>query len=168
MSCVVSGTRPLLVELQALLVPSQYGTPTRVVTGLDSKRVAQLGAILESRGGLQLAGQDTYVKVAGGLRLTDPAVDLGLTLAMASSLRELPLPVDLLALGEVGLTGELRPATQLEARLEEARAHGFRRAIIGLHDRTKAPRVKGIEIIAVQTVREAIEESFARMQGQSA
>jgi len=167
-SCVVSGTRPLLVELQALLVPSQYGTPTRVVTGLDSKRVAQLGAILESRGGLQLAGQDTYVKVAGGLRLTDPAVDLGLTLAMASSLRELPLPVDLLALGEVGLTGELRPATQLEARLEEARAHGFRRAIIGLHDRTKAPRVKGIEIIAVQTVREAIEESFARMQGQSA
>jgi DNA repair protein RadA/Sms len=91
-SCVMSGTRPLLVELQALLVPSQYGTPTRVVTGLDSKRVAQLGAILESRSGLQLAGQDTYVKIAGGLRLTDPAVDLGLTLAMASSLRERPLP----------------------------------------------------------------------------
>ena len=159
-SCVMSGTRPLLVELQALLVPSQYGTPTRVVTGLDSKRVAQLGAILESRGGLQLVGQDTYVKVAGGLRLTDPAVDLGLVLAMASSLRERPLPVDLLALGEVGLTGELRPVTQLEARLEEARAHGFARAVVAMHDRTKAPKVRGMKLVAVQSVREAVEAAF--------
>lgn len=159
-SCVMSGTRPLLVELQALLVPSQYGTPTRVVTGLDSKRVAQLGAILESRGGLQLVGQDTYVKVAGGLRLTDPAIDLGLTLAMASSLRERPLPVDLLALGEVGLTGELRPVSQLAARLEEARAHGFGRAIVALHDTTKAPRVRGMKLLPVQSVREAVQAAF--------
>lgn len=159
-SCVMSGTRPLLVELQALLVPSQYGTPTRVVTGLDSKRVAQLGAILESRSGLQLVGQDTYVKVAGGLRLTDPAVDLGLTLAMASSLRERPLPVDLIALGEVGLTGELRPVTQLEARLEEARAHGFTKAIVGVHDTGKLPRVKGMNVIAVQSVRDAVNAAF--------
>jgi DNA repair protein RadA/Sms len=159
-SCVMSGTRPLLVELQALLVPSQYGTPTRVVTGLDSKRVAQLGAILESRSGLQLVGQDTYVKVAGGLRLTDPAVDLGLTLAMASSLRERPLPVDLLALGEVGLTGELRPVTQLEARLEEARAHGFTRAVVGLHDSGKMPKVRGMQVVAVQSVRDAVNAAF--------
>jgi DNA repair protein RadA/Sms len=166
-TCVLSGTRPLLVELQALLVPSQYGTPTRVVTGLDSKRVAQLGAILESRSGLQLIGHDTYVKVAGGLRLTDPAVDLGLTLAMASSLREKPLPVDLIALGEVGLTGELRPVVQLEARLEEARAHGFRRAIVALHDRRKAPRVREIQVVPVETVRQAVEEAFAAMQAGS-
>jgi DNA repair protein RadA/Sms len=159
-SCVMSGTRPLLVELQALLVPSQYGTPTRVVTGLDSKSVAQLGAILESRSGLQLAGQDTYVKVAGGLRLTDPAVDLGLTLAMASSLRERPLPVDLIALGEVGLTGELRPVVQLEARLEEARAHGFTKAVVGIHDSGKVPRVKGMHVIAVQSIREAVNAAF--------
>jgi DNA repair protein RadA/Sms len=159
-SCVMSGTRPLLVELQALLVPSQYGTPTRVVTGLDSKRVAQLGAILESRGGLQLIGQDTYVKVAGGLRLTDPAVDLGLTLAMASSLRERPLPVDLIALGEVGLTGELRPVTQLEARLQEAKAHGFGRAVVGLPDAARAPRIKGVTVHAVRSVREAVEVAF--------
>jgi len=161
-SCVMSGTRPLLVELQALLVNSQYGTPTRVVTGLDSKRVAQLGAILESRGGLQLTGQDTYVKVAGGLRLTDPAIDLGLTLAMASSLREVPLPVDLVALGEIGLTGELRPVTRLEMRLEEARAHGFRRAIVGAHDAQKLPRVKDMEIVAVRGVADAVNEAFAR------
>jgi DNA repair protein RadA/Sms len=159
-SCVMSGTRPLLVELQALLVPSQYGTPTRVVTGLDSKRVAQLGAILESRSGLQLVGQDTYVKVAGGLRLTDPAVDLGLTLAMASSLRERPLPADFIALGEVGLTGELRPVTQLEARLEEARAHGFTKAVVGLHDSGKVPTVKGMQVVAVTSVRDAVNAAF--------
>lgn len=163
-SCVMSGTRPLLVELQALLVPSQYGTPTRVVTGLDSKRVAQLGAILESRGGLQLVGKDTYVKVAGGLRLTDPAVDLGLTLAMASSLRERPLPVDLIALGEVGLTGELRPVTQLETRLEEARAHGFGRAVVAMHDRGKLPQVRGMQLHAVSSVRDAVEVAFADVQ----
>ena len=164
-SCVMSGTRPLLVELQALLVPSQYGTPTRVVTGLDSKRVAQLGAILESRGGLQLVGQDTYVKVAGGLRLTDPAVDLGLTLSMASSLRERPLPVDLIAIGEVGLTGELRPVVQLEARLEEARAHGFARAIVGLHESRKSPKVRGMQIVGVRSVREAVQAAFEGAKG---
>ena len=159
-TCIVSGTRPLLVELQALLVPSQYGTPTRVVTGIDSKRVAQLAAILESRGGAQVLGQDVYVKVAGGLRLSDPAGDLSLVLAMASSLRERPLPADLVALGEVGLTGELRAVTQLETRLEEARAHGFTRAVVAVGDPRKVPRPEGIEVFAVGTLREGIAAAF--------
>ncbi|HKK73179.1 MAG TPA: DNA repair protein RadA [Candidatus Krumholzibacteria bacterium] len=160
-SCIVSGTRPLLVEVQALLVSSQYGTPTRVVTGIDTKRVAQLAAILEARGDVQLIGNDVYVKVAGGLRLNDPAADLSLLLAMASSLREVPLPSDLIALGEVGLTGELRRVGQLDLRLEEARAHGFRRALVAAHDPGSVPRIQGIEGIAVSTVRDAIRAAWA-------
>lgn len=160
-TCIMSGTRPLLVELQALLVPSQYGTPTRVVTGIDSKRVAQLAAILEARGDAQVLGQDVYVKVAGGLRLVDPAGDLALALAMTSSLRERPLPADLLALGEVGLTGELRVVTQLEGRLEEARAHGFTRAVVGVPDGRKVNGPAGFEVHAVSTLRAAIEVAFA-------
>lgn len=159
-TCVVSGTRPLLVEVQALLVPSQYGTPTRVVTGIDTKRVAQLAAILEARGDVQLIGNDVYVKVAGGLRLADPAADLALVLAMASSLREVPLPPDLIALGEVGLTGELRRTAQVDLRLEEARAHGFRRALVGGDDAKALPRVDGIAVEAVATVRDALRLAF--------
>jgi DNA repair protein RadA/Sms len=159
-SCIVSGTRPLLVEVQALLVSSQYGTPTRVVTGIDTKRVAQLAAILEARGDVQLIGNDVYVKVAGGLRLNDPAADLSLVLAMASSLREAPLPSDLLALGEVGLTGELRRVGQIDLRLEEARAHGFRRALVAAHDPASVPRVDGIETVAVSTVRDAVRAAW--------
>jgi len=159
-TCIVSGTRPLLVEVQALLVPSQYGTPTRVVTGIDTKRVAQLAAILEARGDIQLIGNDVYVKVAGGLRLADPAADLALVLAMASSLREMPLPADLIALGEVGLTGELRRTAQVELRLEEARAHGFRRALVAGHDPKAAPRVDGIAVEFVSTVRDALRIAF--------
>ena len=160
-SCIVSGTRPLLVELQALLVPSQYGTPTRVVTGIDTKRVAQLAAILEARGDVQLIGSDVYVKVAGGLRVSDPAADLALVLAMASSLRELPLPADLIALGEVGLTGELRRCAQADLRLEEARAHGFSRALVAAPEARGIPRVDGIEVEPVSTVREALAAAFA-------
>ena len=164
-TCIVSGTRPLLVEVQALLVPSQYGTPTRVVTGIDTKRVAQLAAILEARGDVQMLGNDLYVKVAGGLRVVDPAADLALVLAMASSLREVPLPSDLIAMGEVGLTGELRRAGQIDVRLEEAKAHGFRRALVAAHDPDALPRAKGIEVIAVSTVRDAVRAAFGEIRG---
>jgi DNA repair protein RadA/Sms len=160
-TCIVSGTRPLLVEVQALLVPSQYGTPTRVVTGIDSKRVAQLAAILEARGDAQVLGQDVYVKVSGGLRLVDPAGDLALVLAMASSLRERPLPSDLIAIGEVGLTGELRSVTQIEGRLEEARAHGFTRAVFGVPDGREVRGPGKLAVHGVATVRAAIEVAFA-------
>jgi DNA repair protein RadA/Sms len=159
-SCILSGTRPFLVELQALLVKTQYAAPTRVVTGIDSKRVAQLAAILESKTDLELAKFDVYVKVAGGLRVTDPATDLAVAVAMASSKLGQPLPADLLVLGEVGLTGELRGLRQVSARLEEARAHGFRRALIASHSANELPAPRGMEVRAVTQLREAARAAF--------
>jgi DNA repair protein RadA/Sms len=161
-SAILSGTRPLLVELQALLVRSQYAAPTRVVTGLDSKRVAQLAAILASKGRIESLGHDVYVKVAGGLYVTDPGTDLGLVLAMTSSLKALELPADLLAVGEVGLTGELRAVPQLGARLEEAQAHGFQRAVVASHEPRRLPRLSDMQIAAVANVREALGATFGR------
>ena len=119
--CAVrNGSRVFLVEVQALVAPSRYGTPQRVVQGVDSKRVALLAAILEKRAGLDLAGCDVFVKVAGGGRLDDPAADLALLAALASSLRERPVPAGTLVLGEVGLTGVVRPAAAESERLREA------------------------------------------------
>lgn len=167
-TCVVPGTRPLLVEIQALLVPSQYGTPTRVVTGVDTKRVAQLAAILEAKGDHQLLGHDVYVKVGGNLRLSDPGADLALALAMASSLRETALPPDLLVLGEVGLTGELRGVSQIEARLEEAKAHGFRRALVAAHDPDRLPRPEGVQVLAASRLRDAVRAAFTAAKSSGA
>lgn len=159
-SCILSGSRPFLVEMQSLLVKTQYASPTRVVTGVDSKRVAQLAAILERRSELQVLGHDIYVKVAGGLRVADPATDLALAVAMASSLLDRPLPADLIILGEVGLTGELRRVPQLGARLEEARAHGFARALVAAPGSDGPPRLEGMEIASVSQIREAARTAF--------
>lgn len=157
-TAVFSGTRPFLVEVQALMSKSQYGTPARVVAGVDAKRVALLGAILERKGHVQLGGLDTYVKIAGGFRVTDPAADLAILLAMNSSVRERPLPADLLCLGEVGLTGELRPAHHLPVRLQEAAAHGFTRAIVAGTGKIDAPR--GLDLVRVTTLRQALGAAF--------
>jgi DNA repair protein RadA/Sms len=128
--CAVrNGSRVFLVEVQALVAHSAYGTPQRVVQGVDSKRVALLAAILEKRAGLDLAGCDIFVKVAGGMRLDDPAADLAILVAIASSLRERAVAPGTLILGEVGLTGEVRAASGQEERLREARRHGFTRAV---------------------------------------
>ena len=159
-SALLSGTRTFLVEFQALMVRSQYGTPTRVVTGVDSKRVAQLAAILESRGDLAVLGHDIYLKVAGGVRVTDPATDLAIAVAMASSLKERPLPADLLVMGEVGLTGELRAVPQLKHRLAEARAHGFTKALVAAPDPSQVPRAKQLEIVGVSRLRDALRLAF--------
>ncbi len=159
-TAILSGTRPFLVELQALLVDTQYATPTRVVTGIDSKRVAQLAAILETKTDLSVLRKDVYVKVAGGLRVSDPATDLALAAAMASSVISRPLPADLLVLGEVGLTGELRSLPQIQSRLEEAHAHGFRRAVVAAHDPSKISVPEGMELRVVTQVREATRAAF--------
>lgn len=126
---VQNGSRIFLVEVQALVAPARYGTPQRVVQGVDGKRVALLAAILEKRAGLDLAGCDIFVKVAGGGRLDDPAADLAILAALASSLRERPLPPGTLVLGEVGLTGAVRPAAAEPERLREAARHGFTHAV---------------------------------------
>jgi DNA repair protein RadA/Sms len=126
---VQNGSRIFLVEVQALVAPARYGTPQRVVQGVDGKRVALLAAILEKRAGLDLAGCDIFVKVAGGGRLDDPAADLAILTALASSLRERALPAGTLVLGEVGLTGALRPVSSEQERLREALRLGFTHAV---------------------------------------
>jgi DNA repair protein RadA/Sms len=126
-TALMEGTRPVLVEVQALAARSGYGTPQRVTTGLDPKRLALLLAVLERRAGVRLADQDVFVQVTGGLRLTEPGADLAVAAALLSSLHNRPTPPDALYFGELGLGGEVRPIAGLERRLAEASRLGFRR-----------------------------------------
>jgi DNA repair protein RadA/Sms len=161
--CAVrNGSRVFLVEVQALVAPSRYGTPQRVVQGVDGKRVALLAAILEKRAGLDLAGCDVFVKVAGGGRLDDPAADLAILVALASSLREKVVPAGTLVLGEVGLTGELRPAIALSERLREAHRQGFGRAVCaGDRGAVEAGGAEGLALVAAGSVEEAVALAMA-------
>ncbi|MEX0995212.1 MAG: magnesium chelatase domain-containing protein, partial [Balneolaceae bacterium] len=129
-TCVIEGTRPLLIEVQALVTPSGYGTPQRTAGGFDHRRLSLLIAVLEKRAGLQMSGQDVYLNVAGGLKVTDTAADLAVIMAIASSYRDKPLKQDLFVLGEVGLGGEIRSVPFLEQRLKEGMKMGFRKAIL--------------------------------------
>jgi len=159
-TAIQTGSRPFLVEVQALLMNSNYATPSRVVTGADSKRVALLAAILERKGQIQVSGLDIFVKIAGGLKVDDPGADLALVAAMASSVRDRALPADQILLGEVGLTGELRPAHGIAPRLQEAAAHGFRRAVVACFDRRKLPKIEGMRIEPVRTLAGALAAAF--------
>jgi len=163
-SCVCAvrgGSRVFLVEVQALASPSRYGTPQRVVQGVDSKRVALLAAILEKRAGLDLAGCDIFVKVSGGARLEDPGADLALLTALASSLREIPVPEDTLVLGEVGLNGALRTVGDAAPRLREAARHGFKRAVVARGGRDER-KLAGMKLETADTVGEAVALALAR------
>lgn len=154
---VKNGSRTFMVEVQALVSGARYGTPQRVVQGVDSKRVALLAAILEKRAGLDLAGCDIFVKVAGGGRIDDPGADLAIMAALASSVREKPVPLDTVIVGEVGLTGEVRPVADLDARLREAARHGFVRAILAAGKSGGKTRVTaGMAKVTVATVQEAM------------
>ncbi len=123
--CVQQGARPVLLEIQALTSPTAFGNPRRLASGLDYNRLHIIIAVLEKKVGLNLGSQDVYVNITGGLRVDDPAVDLAVTAAIASAYRERPLPADVVALGEIGLTGELRPAGQMDQRLREAKRLNF-------------------------------------------
>jgi len=157
-SVVVSsleGTRPVLLELQALVAQASIGTPRRTVLGADYNRVCLLLAVLEKRAGVPLGSQDVYVNVAGGGRVTEPAADLGIVVAAASSYMDRVVPPDVLVVGEVGLTGEVRAVAGLELRLREAAALGFRRAIVpqsNVVEPTKVP----LDIRGVATVGDAL------------
>ncbi|RME84415.1 MAG: DNA repair protein RadA, partial [Zetaproteobacteria bacterium] len=126
----IEGTRPLLVELQALVAPTVYATPRRATVGLDANRAAMIAAVLERRLGAPLAGMDLYLNAVGGLRLLEPAADLPAALAMLSAALDVPLPEDTCAFGELGLAGELRPVSRPEARVREAIRMGFRRIVL--------------------------------------
>jgi DNA repair protein RadA/Sms len=152
----IEGTRPLLVELQALGSPTSFGMPRRVANGVDPQRVALLLAVLEKRLGLPLQNHDVYVNVVGGLRLEEPAIDLGVVVAVVSSLRDAPVDPQLVVFGEVGLTGEVRAIGHVEARLREAAKLGFRRCLLPQANCQPAPTVAGMELCGVRTVSEAL------------
>lgn len=158
--CTLEGTRPLLVEAQALASPSPLAMPRRVVTGFDLNRVSLLIAILEKRLGLHLYGQDIYLNMAGGIRVTEPAADLGVAAAIASSFREQPLDPRTVIMGEVGLGGEVRAIPYLEARLREAEKLGFRRVLVPEHNRPPETLSGTIEVSAVASVMTAFELLF--------
>ena len=152
---VWEGTRPLLVEIQALVDESNYGNPRRVAVGMEQNRLAMLLAVLHRHGGLQLGDQDVFVNVVGGVKVLETGADLALLFAIVSSFRDRPLPDDLVVFGEVGLSGEIRPVPSGQERLQEARKHGFARAIV---PKGNAPRSDmGMSVIAVSTLAEAIE-----------
>lgn len=149
------GTRPLLVELQALVDGSQLNNPRRLAVGAEHNRLAMLLAVLHRHGGVQMADQDVFVNVVGGVKVEETGADLPLILAMVSSLRDRPLPRDLITFGEVGLSGEIRPVPSGQERLQEAAKHGFRRAIVPKGNMPKQP-IAGMEVVAASTLAEAL------------
>lgn len=150
------GTRPLLIELQALVDTSHFGNPRRLAVGVDGNRLGMLLAVLHRHGGIQVGDQDVFVNVVGGVKVMETSADLALTLAVLSSLRDRPLPRDLVVFGEVGLAGEIRPVPSGQERLREAAKHGFTRAIVPKGNAPKAA-IKGMEVIAVRNIEEALE-----------
>ena len=150
------GTRPLLVEIQALVDGSQLGNPRRVAVGLDQNRLAMLLAVLHRHGGLYMADQDVFVNVVGGVKVTETSADLALLLAIVSSFKDKCLPKDLVVFGEVGLAGEIRPVPSGQERLREAAKHGFTRAIVPKANVPKSP-IPGLEVIGVSKIAQALE-----------
>ncbi|HEU0115697.1 MAG TPA: DNA repair protein RadA [Thermomicrobiales bacterium] len=158
----VEGTRPILVEVQALTTPTNFGLPRRSANGLETSRLQLLVAVLQKRVGLGLGSQDIYANVVGGLRIAEPAADLAVSLAIASSFKERPVDVGTVAVGEIGLSGELRSVGQIDRRLIESARLGFRRAIIpGSVARRALPNVDGMQILRADSVGEAIEAAIA-------
>lgn len=155
-TCVMEGVRPVLAEVQTLVVPSSLGNPRRVSNGFDYNRAMLLLAVLEKRGGLLLNGCDAYFNVIGGLSLDEPAADLATIIALASSFRDRPVPNDLAAIGEVGLTGELRAVSSLGQRLSEVRRLGFTKCLIPKRTQGKLAVPEGLELIRVSNIREAL------------
>ncbi|AJD49537.1 DNA repair protein RadA [Isoalcanivorax pacificus W11-5] len=153
---VWEGTRPLLVELQALVDQSHFGNPRRVCVGLEQNRLAMLLAVLHRHGGIQVGDQDVFANVVGGVKVMETGADLALLLAIVSSFRDRTLSRELVVFGEVGLSGEIRPVPQGQDRLSEAAKHGFRKAIIARANKPRAA-IEGMQVIAVSTLAEALE-----------
>ena len=157
-SCVMEGTRPVLAEIQALLAPSALASPRRTSNGFDYNRLYLLLAVLEKRGAMSVNSCDAYMNVVGGLTLDEPAADLAACLAIASSFRDVPVPDNLAAIGEVGLTGEIRTVNAIDHRLAEVSRLGFTQCVVPSRTRARITAPAGLELIYVKTVREAIEK----------
>ena len=153
----MEGTRPLLVEVQALVAPTSYGVPQRTATGFDTRRLQMLLAVLERRAGFHVGQFDVFVNVAGGIRVDEPAVDLGMALAVVSSLRDVPVNPDSVAVGEIGLGGEIRTVSQIEKRLTEADKLGFKKFLFPRNNLRGVRSNGGIELNEVDTLNHAID-----------
>lgn len=155
-SCI-EGTRPILIELQALVSPTTFGMPRRTCIGVDFNRVTLLVAVLEKIAGMHLGGMDVFVNVVGGIKINEPAVDLGIIGAVASSFREVPVNAKTLVSGEVGLSGEIRAVSQIDARLKESSKIGFKKAILPMTNAARLKETYGMEITGVKNVDEFLE-----------
>lgn len=155
-TCVMEGIRPVLAEIQALVVPTSFGNPRRVSNGIDYNRAVLLLAVLEKKGGLMLSNSDAYINIIGGLRIEEPSADLATIIALASSFRDQAVPSDLAAIGEVGLTGELRAVNSLGQRLGEIARLGFTKCLMPKKVQGNVTIPKELEVIPVTTIREAL------------
>lgn len=155
-ACAMEGTRPMLMEIQALVCKSNFGMPRRTAAGIDYNRVNLLMAVLEKRVGLPLSGYDAYVNIAGGIRMNEPAVDLGIIMAVASSYKNRPVSEDTIVFGEVGLSGEVRAVTMPEQRVAEAKKLGFEVCVVPEVSLKSIGKVEGIEVIGVKSVNQTM------------
>lgn len=155
----IEGTRPVLIELQALISTTNFGMPRRMATGIDYNRVVLLMAIMEKRLGMQMQNQDAYVNIIGGLKIDEPAADLGVIIAVASSFKNQEINPKLIAVGEVGLTGEIRSVQFIEKRIIEAKKMGFKKCLIPKSN-LKGLKIEGIEIVGVSNLSHALEHVF--------
>ncbi|MCR4584704.1 MAG: DNA repair protein RadA [Lachnospiraceae bacterium] len=156
-ACMMEGSRPILLEIQALVAPTAFGIPRRQATGADLNRLNLLMAVLEKRIGMHLGNCDAYVNVAGGMKIVEPAVDLAIAMAVISSFINRPVSDRLLAIGEIGLSGEVRGVSQIEARVSEAAKLGYESCIIPKVNAARLKGIKGMKLIEAETVRDAIE-----------
>ena len=155
-TCSMEGTRPVLIEVQALISRSNFGMPRRTAAGTDYNRVNLLMAVLEKRCGMSLGGCDAYVNIAGGIKLSEPALDLGIVMAIASSYKDQPVDDHILAFGEVGLSGEIRAVSQAEVRVQEAKRLGFKTIILPKANYNACRNLKDVKLIPVENIREAL------------
>jgi DNA repair protein RadA/Sms len=157
----LEGIRPMLIELQALVSPSPYSTPQRSSTGFDTRRMSMLLAVLEKRCGLKINIYDIFLNVAGGIRVEDPAIDLAVITAMASSYNDISLPMEACFAGEIGLSGELRPVNQIEKRIAEAEKMGFKKFYLSTYNQKSVTRkFRNIETVYVDTVSRLLQKLF--------
>ncbi|MGI6012643.1 MAG: DNA repair protein RadA [Ruminococcus sp.] len=156
-ACSIEGTRPILIEVQALVCRSNFGIPRRTAAGTDFNRVNLLMAVLEKRGRMNLSEYDAYVNIAGGIKMTEPAIDLGILLAIASSYKDIVIPESVVAFGEVGLSGEVRAVSMARQRVKEAKKLGFETVILPKVCENSVGRPDGIRLIYVNNIKEAVE-----------
>ena len=153
----LEGTRPILLELQALSTPTIFGFPRRTANGIDYNRVVLLIAVLEKKAGMSLSSQDVYLNIVGGMKVNEPALDLGIILAVASSFKNIPIPEDVAVVGEVGLTGEIRGINMIEKRIKEIEKLGYKKVLIPESNKKTLKENYKIEIIGVKNINEALK-----------